>query len=201
MNSRQTLNKWVRVAALLALASLTTMGFTVPDRGSLGPTISADVVCALITEIDLSYIPDDVRSHLCFDSAESANPAPVFEVDSLTWSDAYRAVQDQIAREQDAQFARALALEGDSKAWTEQYLWAQELTEREGNEAYVRAVLGLEGDSRAWTEQYLWAMELTEREANAAYEREVITFSPLGKIGGASDLWELEQALEEVLNP
>jgi hypothetical protein len=125
----------------------------------------------------------------------------------LTWSDAYRAVQDQIAREQDAQFARALALEGDSKAWTEQYLWAQELTEREGNEAYVRAVLGLDGDSRAWTEQYLWVMELTEAEANAAYEREVITFAPMGEFvwerfnGGAGDLWELEQAYEEVLNP
>ena len=58
MNSRQNLNKWVRVAALLALASLTTMGFTVVDRGNRGPAISADVNCPVLSPADLSSMPE-----------------------------------------------------------------------------------------------------------------------------------------------
>lgn len=76
MNSKQNFRQWTAVTLLLALTSLTTMGFTVVDRESRAATISADhIMCALLPQETFASIPEDLHGRLCADHSVDMSPS------------------------------------------------------------------------------------------------------------------------------
>jgi len=195
MNGKQNWNKWARVTLLLALASVATMGFTVVDRGSGAAAISADhIVCALLPEENLSYIPQDLHDRLCLDHSVDVSPSlgPVLdstasfaqysaalEREELLWNERYLA---RFRSRPDGMMERAFVTEEYNAAT----IWGVANTAWTGKDVGSR--FGVSGS--AWDVAYEMTVdELSESEGGTGWAS--IQFAPVGDA-----YWDYLLALE-----
>jgi hypothetical protein len=180
MKIKQVWKKWLSVTLFVALATLTTTGFTSIDRGNMPAKITADhVPCELSWLTEAAAVPPEVLDEICFATGSdvstsgfnAASASPVAENGSIefSWLTEASGIPEEVLREINfSDWSRvrpselditlagpAVPVTDDSLARFEQYLFALGLIEELSKGAAVSSSTGF--DVNSW--EYVFEME------------------------------------------